>query len=152
MDVSIWKVKDYICNVIKNVFSLFLLIENICLILCRYLFNLKKKVKNEAHVEASICEAYIVEKNKNQPHFKVWWWWWSAFEWKLINILQSWTTHTKKWYQEKIFVWNIIQQAYNYVLFNYDELRPIFSKFIYYLNFVINGLFISYNITNSYIF
>jgi hypothetical protein len=27
-----------------------------------YLFNLKKKVKNKAHVEASICEAYIVEE------------------------------------------------------------------------------------------
>jgi hypothetical protein len=26
------------------------------------LFNLKKKVKNKAHVEASICEAYIVKK------------------------------------------------------------------------------------------
>jgi len=30
--------------------------------ICRYLFNLKKKVKNKAHVEASICEAYIVEE------------------------------------------------------------------------------------------
>ena len=27
-----------------------------------YLFNLKKNVKNKAHVEASICEAYIVEE------------------------------------------------------------------------------------------
>jgi hypothetical protein len=26
------------------------------------LFNLKKRVKNKAHVEASICEAYIVEE------------------------------------------------------------------------------------------
>jgi len=45
-----------------NVFSLFFLIENIYLIQCRYLFNLKKKVKNKAYVEASICEAYIVEE------------------------------------------------------------------------------------------
>jgi hypothetical protein len=45
-----------------NVFSLFFLIENICLIQSRYLFNLKKKVKNKAHVEASICEAYIIEE------------------------------------------------------------------------------------------
>jgi hypothetical protein len=30
--------------------------------ICRYLFNLKKKVKNKAHVKASICEAYIVEE------------------------------------------------------------------------------------------
>jgi len=28
----------------------------------RYLFNLKKKVKNKVHVEASICKAYIVEE------------------------------------------------------------------------------------------
>jgi hypothetical protein len=27
-----------------------------------YLFNLKKKVKNKAHIEASICESYIVEE------------------------------------------------------------------------------------------
>jgi hypothetical protein len=27
----------------------------------------------------------------------------------------------------------------------------LFSKYIYHLNFVINGLFISYNIKNSYI-
>jgi hypothetical protein len=26
------------------------------------LFNLKKKVKNKAHVEVSICEAYIVKE------------------------------------------------------------------------------------------
>ena len=26
------------------------------------MFNLKKKVKNKAHVEASICETYIVEE------------------------------------------------------------------------------------------
>jgi hypothetical protein len=62
MDVSIREVRYYRCNVMINVFSLFFLIENICLIQCKYLFNLKKKVKNKAHVEASICEAYIVEK------------------------------------------------------------------------------------------
>jgi len=44
MDVSIQEVRDYTCNVIKNVFSLFFLIENIHLISYRYLFNLKKKV------------------------------------------------------------------------------------------------------------
>ena len=42
--------------------SLFFLIENIWLIQCKYLFNLKKKVKNKAHVEASICESYVVEE------------------------------------------------------------------------------------------
>jgi hypothetical protein len=39
------------------------LIDNFLLIyICRYLFNLKKRVKNKAHVETSICEAYIVEE------------------------------------------------------------------------------------------
>jgi hypothetical protein len=38
------------------------LIENICLIPCRYLFNLKKNVKNKVYIEASICDAYIVEE------------------------------------------------------------------------------------------
>ena len=40
------------------------LIDNfiyIYIYICRYLFNLKKKVKNKAHVEASICEASICE-------------------------------------------------------------------------------------------
>jgi len=42
---------------------MFFLIENTWLIFqCRYLFNLKKKVKNKVHVEASICEAYIVKE------------------------------------------------------------------------------------------
>jgi len=54
MDVSIQEVKYYSFNVIINVFSLFFLNENIFLIRCRYLFNYKKKVKNKAHVEASI--------------------------------------------------------------------------------------------------
>jgi len=61
MYVSLWENRYYRCNVIRRVFSLFFLIENICLIPCRYLFNLKKKVKNKTHVEALICEAYIVE-------------------------------------------------------------------------------------------
>jgi hypothetical protein len=41
---------------------LFFIIENIFLIRCRYLLNLKKKVKNKVHVQASIYEAYIVEE------------------------------------------------------------------------------------------
>jgi hypothetical protein len=35
---------------------------NLYLLLCRYLFNLKNRVKNKMHVEASICEAYIIEE------------------------------------------------------------------------------------------
>jgi len=40
------------------------------------LFNLKKKVKNKAHVEASICEAYIVKEIStfisyySEPHLR----------------------------------------------------------------------------------
>ena len=41
------------------------------------MFNLKKKVKNKAHVEASICEAYIVEEISTfisyyfEPHLRM---------------------------------------------------------------------------------
>jgi len=59
-------------------------------------------------------------------------------------------THTKKYCQGKIFVWIEFRQAHNYVLFNYDELRP-FIQYVYCLNFVIHELFLSCNITNSYI-
>jgi len=43
------------------------------------------------------------------------------------------------------------RQTHNYMLFNCEELDLLFSKYIYYLNFIINGLFISCNIINSYI-
>ena len=61
---------------IKKCIFIVFLIENICLISCRYSFNLKKRIKNKAHVEASICEAYIVEKISTfisyyfEPHLK----------------------------------------------------------------------------------
>jgi hypothetical protein len=41
-----------------------------------YVFNLKRKVKNKTHIEASICEAYIVEEisifilNYFKPHLR----------------------------------------------------------------------------------
>ena len=40
---------------------MFFLIENTWLIQCKYLFNLKKRVKNKTHIEVLICEAYIIE-------------------------------------------------------------------------------------------
>jgi hypothetical protein len=43
------------------------------------------------------------------------------------------------------------RQIHNYILFNCDELDLLFSEYINSLNFVINGLFTSCNITNSYI-
>jgi len=60
MDVYIWEVKDYICNVIFDIIFIVFLIENIRFNPYRYLFNLKKKVKkNKVHVEISICEGCI---------------------------------------------------------------------------------------------
>jgi hypothetical protein len=41
------------------------------------LFNLKKKIKNKAHVKASICEAYIVKEISTfisyyfEPHLRM---------------------------------------------------------------------------------
>jgi hypothetical protein len=83
----VWNEKSWLPRVYANthpisfsyikVFSLFFLIENIWLIQCRYLFNLKKKVKNKTHVEASICEAYIVEEISTfisyyfEPHLRM---------------------------------------------------------------------------------
>jgi len=42
-----FKMLDITDEMYINVFSFFFLIENIYLILCRYLFNLKKKVKEQ---------------------------------------------------------------------------------------------------------
>jgi hypothetical protein len=60
MEVSIWEVRDYIYIEISIVF--FFLIQNIHLIPYKYLFNLKRKVKNKTHVKTSICNAYIVKE------------------------------------------------------------------------------------------
>jgi hypothetical protein len=102
------------------------------------LFNLKKKVKNNAHVEASICEAYIVEEiliffsYYFEPHLKT-----------TINCvpchdddgevsssenLSIFSNHgrsTPKNVVRKRYLSKIeFRQAHNYVLFNCDELRP----------------------------
>ena len=65
MDIFIQKVRDYTCIIIKkNIFCLLCIIQNIRLIPCKYLFNIKRKVKkkNKVHVAASICDTYIVKK------------------------------------------------------------------------------------------
>jgi len=47
----------------NKIFCLLCIIQNIRLIPCKYLFNIKRKVKkNKVQVAASICDAYIVEK------------------------------------------------------------------------------------------
>jgi hypothetical protein len=138
MNVPIREVKDYICNVVKNVFSLFLLIENICLIPYKYLFNFKKKIKNKTHVEASICKAYIVEEILTfisyyfEPYLRT-----------RINHVPRHDDGGEVPLSENLSIFsnpgrpapkNIVRgrylseikfrQAHNYVLFNCDELRP----------------------------
>ena len=103
--------------------------------------NLKKKVKNKAHVEASICEAYIIEEISTFISY--------YFESHLrtrinrvpqhddgsevpssrnLSIFSNPGRPTPKnvaWgrYLSKIE----FRQAHNYVLFNCDELRPFFK-------------------------
>ena len=62
MDVFIWEVRFYTCIVINFFFIFICIIQNIHLILYKYLFNFKRKVKNKVHVEVSICEVYIIEE------------------------------------------------------------------------------------------
>ena len=138
MDVYIQDVRYYTCNVIKNVFSLFLLNENICFISYRYLFNLKKKTKNMTHVEASICEAYIVEEISIfisyyfEPHLRtrincvsrhndgneV-----SSSENLLIFSNPRWLA-SKNAARKRYLSKREFKLVHNYVLFNCNELRP----------------------------
>jgi len=102
------------------------------------LFNLKKKVKNKAHVEASICEAYIVEEISTfisyyfKPHLRTRI---NRVPWhdddgevpssENLSIFSNLGRPTPKnavrgrYLSEKEF-----RQAHNYVIFNCDELRP----------------------------
>ena len=102
------------------------------------MFNLKKKVKNKAHVEASICEAYIVEEISTfisyyfEPHLRM-----------RINrvprhddgsevpsgrnlaIFSNPERPTPKNAIRGRYLSKIeFKQAHNYVIFNCDELRP----------------------------
>jgi hypothetical protein len=118
---------------------MFFLIENTLLIFqCRYLFNLKKKVKNKAHVEASICEAYIVEEisifisyyfephlrkriNRVPPHDdggEV------PFSGNLSIFSNTGRPTPKNAIRGRYLSEIEFKQAHNYVLFNCDELRP----------------------------
>ncbi|XP_073261634.1 uncharacterized protein [Populus alba] len=104
----------------------------------RYLFNLKKKVKNKAHVEASISEAYIVEEISTfisyyfEPHLRT----------RInrvprhddggevpssgnLSIFSNTGRPTPKNAVRGRYLSEIeFKQAHNYVLFNCDELRP----------------------------
>jgi hypothetical protein len=99
---------------------------------------LKKKVKNKAHVEASICEAYIVEEISTiisyyfEPHLRT----------RInrvprhddggevpssgkLSIFSNPGRPTPKNAVKGRYLSEIeFRQAHNYVLFNCDELRP----------------------------
>jgi hypothetical protein len=102
------------------------------------LFNLKKKVKNKTHVEASICEAYIIEDISTfisyyfEPHLRT-----------RINHVPRNDGGGEVPSSENLSIFsnprrptpkNVIRgryfseiefkQAHNYVLFNCDELKP----------------------------
>jgi hypothetical protein len=102
------------------------------------LFNLKKKVKNKAHVEASICEVYIVEEISTfisyyfEPHLRT----------RInrvprhddggevpssenLSIFSNPERPTPKNAMRGRYLSEIeFRQALNYVIFNCDELRP----------------------------
>jgi hypothetical protein len=102
------------------------------------LFNLKKNVKNKVHVEASICEAYIVEKILTfiswyfEPHLRT----------RInhvprhddcgevpssgnLSIFSNPERPTPKNSLRGRYLSEIeFRQTHNYVLFNCDELRP----------------------------
>jgi len=100
--------------------------------------SLKKKVKNKAHVEASICEAYIVEEISTfisyyfEPHLRT----------RInrvsrhddggevplsgnLSIFSNLGRPTPKNDVRGRYLSEIeFRQAHNYVLFNCDELKP----------------------------
>ena len=102
------------------------------------MFNLKKKVKNKAHIEASICEAYIVEEISKfisyyfEPHLRM----------RINRVprhddgdevsssvnLSIFSNHgrpTPKNVVRGRYLSEIeLKEAHNCVLFNCDELRP----------------------------
>jgi hypothetical protein len=102
------------------------------------LFNLKKKVKNKTHVEASICEAYIVEEILTFISY--------YFELHLrmrinrvprhddgsevsssgnLSIFSNPGRPTPKNAVRGKYLSEIeFRQAHNYIIFNCDELRP----------------------------
>jgi hypothetical protein len=102
------------------------------------LFNLKKKVKNTAHVEASICEAYIVEEISTfilyyfEPHLRMRIncvpWHDDGGEvpssWNLSIFSNTRRPTPKNAVRGRYLLEIEFKQAHNYVLFNNDELRP----------------------------
>ena len=103
------------------------------------MFNLKKKVKNKAHVEALICEAYIVEEISTfisyyfEPHLRTRIncvpWYDDGGEVASSGNLSIFSNPgcqpTPKNVVRGRYLSEIkFKQAHNYVLFNCDEVRP----------------------------
>jgi hypothetical protein len=102
------------------------------------MFNLKKKVKNKAHIEASICEAYIVEEISTfisyyfKPHLR------TRINRVLrhddgdevpssenLSIFSNPGRSTPKNTVRGRYLFEIeFRQAHNYALFDCDELGP----------------------------
>ena len=102
------------------------------------MFNLKKKVKNKVHVEALICEAYIVEEISTfilyyfEPHLRMRInhvpWHDNSGEVSSsgnLSIFSNLRRPTpKNVVRERYLIEIYFRQAHNYFYINYDELRP----------------------------
>jgi len=127
MDVSIREVRYYRCSVIPKVVSLFFLIENIYLILSRYFFNVKKKVKNKAHLRLRYVRPILLRRSQYLSYAisnLIWEWESIAFHDMMMLIFTNYGKPTPKNVIRGRYLSKIeFKQAYNYVLFNCDELR-----------------------------
>ena len=102
------------------------------------MFNLNKKVKNKTYVEASICEAYIVEEISTfisyyfEPHLRTRM---NRVPWhddggevpssgNLLIFFNPGRPTPKNVVRERYLSEIEFRQAHNYVLFNCDELKP----------------------------
>ena len=102
------------------------------------MFNLKKKVKNKAHVEASICEISTFISYYFEPHLRtrinrvprhddggeV------PFNWNLSIFFNTGRPTPKNAVRGRSLSEIEFKQAHNYVLFKCDELRP-FIQLVY---------------------
>jgi hypothetical protein len=138
MDVSIREVIYYRCNVIINIFLLIFLIENICLIPCRYLFNLKKKrLRTRRMLRLQYVRPILLRRSQHLFHTissLIWQQESTAFHGMMmvVKCLRVRTCqyspilddpHLKNVARGRYLSEIEFKQAHNYVLFNYDELR-----------------------------
>jgi hypothetical protein len=66
MDVSIREVRHYTCIIIKILLFLFFCIfQNIHLIPCKYMFDLKRKLKNKVHIGVQYARPMLLKKSQH---------------------------------------------------------------------------------------